>query len=128
MFIVSCLVASRMYDQTLICLKTAPSDSKTFYISRHNVGRFVTFFGTLASIVFLVGAMWALWAVDPSPPDQALATGTDLNTFRKKLGIVTGFVAAFALWVGILTNARRPEIFAAAAAYAAVLVVYVGKG
>jgi len=61
--------------------------------------------------------MWALWAVKHEPDPH----------FRPKMGLVTAFVTGFALWVGLLTNARRAEIFAATAAYAAVLVVYVGK-
>ncbi|KAL4794540.1 hypothetical protein BDV19DRAFT_364785 [Aspergillus venezuelensis] len=42
-----------------------------------------------------------------------------------KLGLVAGFTALFTISVGIMTNARRAEIFAATAAYAAVLVVFV---
>jgi len=42
-----------------------------------------------------------------------------------KLGMVAVFTAAFAVSVGLMTNARRAEIFAATAAYAAVLVVFV---
>lgn len=41
------------------------------------------------------------------------------------LGMLSAFVVLFGLSVGMLTNARRPEVFAAAAAYAAVLVVFV---
>ncbi|KAF4853530.1 hypothetical protein CGCSCA4_v002346 [Colletotrichum siamense] len=42
-----------------------------------------------------------------------------------KLGLIAFFTAVFALSVGITTNARRAEIFAGTAAYAAVLVVFV---
>ncbi|KAF6798239.1 hypothetical protein CMUS01_15725 [Colletotrichum musicola] len=42
-----------------------------------------------------------------------------------KLGLITFFTAMFALSVGLMTNARRAEIFAGTAAYAAVLVVFV---
>ncbi|KAK1753623.1 hypothetical protein QBC47DRAFT_46450 [Echria macrotheca] len=42
-----------------------------------------------------------------------------------KLGIVAGFTAGFALSVGLMTSAKRAEVFAATAAYAAVLVVFV---
>ncbi|KAK4945100.1 hypothetical protein LTR10_015525 [Elasticomyces elasticus] len=48
-----------------------------------------------------------------------------VNSQTKRLGIVAGYTVAFASCVGLLTNARRSEIFSACAAYAAVLVVFV---
>jgi hypothetical protein len=39
--------------------------------------------------------------------------------------MVALFTALFAVVVGLLTSARRAEVFGATAAYAAVLVVYV---
>ncbi|VUC31210.1 unnamed protein product [Clonostachys rosea] len=42
-----------------------------------------------------------------------------------KLGMVATFTAMFALSVGLMTTARRVEIFAATVAYSAVLVVFV---
>jgi hypothetical protein len=44
---------------------------------------------------------------------------------ERRLGLIAGYTVAFALCVGLLTNARRSEIFAACAAYSAVLVVFV---
>lgn len=44
---------------------------------------------------------------------------------QKRLGLITAFTTAFALCIALLTTARRSEIFAACAAYAAVLVVFV---
>lgn len=44
---------------------------------------------------------------------------------QKRLGLIAGYTVVFALCVGLLTNARRSEIFGACAAYAAVLVVFV---
>jgi hypothetical protein len=42
-----------------------------------------------------------------------------------KLGLIAGYTVAFAICIGLLTNARRSEVFGACAAYAAVLVVFV---
>ncbi|KAH7383516.1 hypothetical protein BKA64DRAFT_682495 [Cadophora sp. MPI-SDFR-AT-0126] len=42
-----------------------------------------------------------------------------------RLGMVAMFTSLFAIVVGLLTNARRAELFGSTAAYAAVLVVYV---
>lgn len=44
-----------------------------------------------------------------------------------KLGTVTGFVVAFAAWLGFLTTAQRKDVISATAAYAAVLVVFVSQ-
>ena len=44
---------------------------------------------------------------------------------QKRLGLIAGYTIAFATCVGLMTNARRSEVFAACAAYAAVLVVFV---
>lgn len=41
------------------------------------------------------------------------------------LGMISGWTVLFAACVGLLTNAKRDQIFAATAAYAAVLVVFV---
>ena len=43
----------------------------------------------------------------------------------KRLALIAGYTTAFAICVGLITNARRSEVFAACAAYAAVLVVFV---
>lgn len=42
-----------------------------------------------------------------------------------RLGMIAAFTSFFALTVGLLTDARRVEIFGATAAYTAVLVVFV---
>ena len=57
----------------------------------------------------------------------AMAVLSILNnsSWKIRLGMVALFTAFFAGVVGLLTNARRAEIFASSAAYAAVLVVYV---
>ena len=42
-----------------------------------------------------------------------------------RLGMISAFTVLFALSVGVMTNSKRAEVFAATAAYAAVLVVFV---
>lgn len=42
-----------------------------------------------------------------------------------RLGMIAAFTVLFALSMALFTNARRAETFAATAAYAAVLVVFV---
>ncbi|KAL3495319.1 hypothetical protein BJX62DRAFT_246055 [Aspergillus germanicus] len=60
--------------------------------------------------LLLIGSIVGLYLVD----DDAV-----------RLALIAAFTAVFALSVGLMTNARRAEIFAATAAYAAVLVVFV---
>ena len=60
----------------------------------------------------------------------ALLFGAILNLYYvtndvKRLGLIAGYTTAFAVCVGLVTKARRPEVFAACAAYSAVLVVFV---
>ncbi|KAJ9615834.1 hypothetical protein H2200_001911 [Cladophialophora chaetospira] len=43
------------------------------------------------------------------------------------LGMIAGYTTAFAVAVGLLTNAKRSEVFAACAAYAAVIVVFISN-
>jgi hypothetical protein len=47
------------------------------------------------------------------------------RSWKLRLGMVALFTLLFAVVVGLLTNARRAEIFGSTAAYAAVLVVFV---
>lgn len=45
-----------------------------------------------------------------------------------KLALIVVYTVGFATCVTLFTNARRAEMFAASAGYAAVLVVFVGGG
>ena len=47
---------------------------------------------------------------------------------KKRLALIALYTILFATCVGLLTRAKRPEVFAAGAAYAAVLVVFVSGG
>ncbi|KAF5565914.1 microsomal epoxide hydrolase [Fusarium napiforme] len=67
----------------------------------------------LLAMVLLVGSISSLYYVKSAPAI---------------LGTICGFTILFALSVGLITNAKRAEIFAGSAAYAAVLVVFVGNG
>ncbi len=68
---------------------------------------------TVVAAVLLIGAIVALHFT---------------NREGTRLGLIAAFTALFALSVMVLTNATRAEIFAATAAYAAVLVVFIGAG
>lgn len=62
----------------------------------------------------------------------ALLYGAILNFYYVRdeqavLGLIAVWTIAFALCVGLLTNAKRSEIFAACSAYAAVIVVFISN-
>ena len=86
------------------------TDNGVKYYSATVVRRIVTGFSIVLAALLLEGAIVALYLVT-SP--------------HVKLGLLALFTALFAASVGLLTNARRSEMFAATAAYAAVLVVFV---
>ncbi|RMY47461.1 hypothetical protein D0865_08648 [Hortaea werneckii] len=83
-----------------------------YYISDHMIETVVSICAVIIAAGFLVGGIAAL--------DAAQARNV-------RLGTLAAFTVAFAAFVGLLTTAKRSEVFAASAAYAAVLVVYVDK-
>ncbi len=85
-------------------------DGLVYLFDERKTARIVAMLSILIAASLLIGAIVALNYVRQSGP---------------RLGIVGGFTLAFAASIGLLTSARRAEVFAATAAYAAVLVVYV---
>lgn len=69
----------------------------------------------VSALIFLVVAVWVLWILR-----EADAT--------VRLGVVTAFVVVFAAFLSGVTTAKRSDIFATTAAYAAVLVVFLSRG
>ncbi|RFN44605.1 hypothetical protein FIE12Z_11149 [Fusarium flagelliforme] len=72
----------------------------------------VALINILVAIVLLVGPITSMSFV---------------NSRAAILGMICAFTVAFALSVGLMTDAKRAEIFAGSAAYAAVLVVFVSN-
>lgn len=70
----------------------------------------VAVISVITSAALLVGAIVSLYIVQEP---------------KLRLAMISGFTALFALSVALMTNARKSEVFAATAAYAAVLVVFV---
>ncbi|RMY65842.1 hypothetical protein D0863_08844 [Hortaea werneckii] len=85
---------------------------RVYYISDHMIETLVSIFAVTTAASLLIGGIAAL--------DSAQARNV-------RLGILAAFTVAFAAFVGLLTTTKRSELFAATAAYTAVLVVYVGK-
>jgi hypothetical protein len=84
-------------------------DAPAYYASR-TVKRLVTFIGIVGATLLLEAAIVALYLV---------------TNDRIRFALIAVFISLFAVSISVLSNARRPEMFAATAAYAAVLVVFV---
>ena len=80
------------------------------YMSETKLNLLVSFINILVATGMLFGAIYSLFYVKDE---------------KKRLGLIAGYTVLFALCIGLLTNAKRSEIFSAGAAYAAVLVVFV---
>lgn len=83
---------------------------RTAIHNNSHVVRIVAALDVVIAATLLIGAIVNLYLV-PNP--------------KAKLGFVAMYTVLFALSVALCTNARRAEVFAATAAYAAVLVVFV---
>ncbi len=91
------------------------SNSEILYVPEKSIHKLVTLIELVAAVAFLIAAIWLLWRI----PGEL---------YVLKLGVLTAFVILFSIWISYATSAQKSEIFAATAAYAAVLVVYIGKG
>lgn len=82
----------------------------TRYFEERSLTWIVNACSTLIAATLLIGSILALYFVHDSDA---------------RLGIVLGFIVLFALGLSLTTSANRDAIFAATAAYAAVLIVYI---
>ncbi|TGJ81571.1 hypothetical protein E0Z10_g7193 [Xylaria hypoxylon] len=80
------------------------------YASGRKIASFIAYLSTILAVLLLFGAILILYKV---------------NSDDIKLGLISLFTLLFAASTGLLTNAKRSEVFASTAAYAAVLVVFV---
>lgn len=92
--------------------RTSESSDVKYY-SGKLVNRIISTVSVVLAALLLEGAIVALYLVKDE---------------RVRLGLIAVFTCLFASCVGFLTHARRAEMFAATAAYAAVLVVFVSGG
>lgn len=103
-------LSSFIHHNLGVFFQTSTPDGRTTYTSEAAISRFAAILSTLLAAVLLFGAIISLYVVKS---EKAL------------LGMLSAWTVLFAACVGLLTNASRNQIFAATAAYAAVLVVSV---
>jgi hypothetical protein len=92
--------------------RSDPLTRTTLYKNAHIV-RTVSALDLMLAAILLIGAIVNLYLVSSSDA---------------KLGLIAMYTLLFAMSMVFCTNARRAEVFAATAAYAAVLVVFVSGG
>ncbi|CEL10400.1 hypothetical protein ASPCAL13520 [Aspergillus calidoustus] len=97
-------------DRARTAKSTTNNSSGLVYSSSTRIAVVAAILNILVAAAMLFGPIFNLYYVkDP----------------KKRLSMVAAYTVAFALCVGLLTNASRAEIFAASAGYVAVLVVFV---
>ncbi|KAL8652115.1 MAG: hypothetical protein Q9226_004399 [Calogaya cf. arnoldii] len=94
--------------------RQSSTEEDLFYFPARRVHRAGAVISIFLSAVLLIGAIVCLVNIDPK--DTIL-----------RVGMIVLFTCLFAAVVGLLTNARRAEIFASTAAYAAVLCVFMNN-
>lgn len=97
---------------TLTPKKTKRITSGTEHINENHVSAVAAAISMVIAAILLVGAVVVL---------------NILKQRKTQLGLIAMFTVLFAASVGILTNARRAEIFGSTAAYTAVLVVFISS-
>ncbi len=93
-------------------MKTTQITEETEYINEGHVTWVAAIVSTVIAAILLLGAIILLRLVKEE---------------NAQLGFVAMFMILFAISVSLLTNARRAEMFASTAAYAAVLVVFISS-
>jgi hypothetical protein len=97
-------------------------DKEVHYYTRSRVDTFVGLIITTIIFILLVlpvVAMYKLTAIGAS-------TQSTQSTFNA-IGVLVVFTLLFSAAMSLLTKARRHELFAASAAYCAVLVVFISN-
>ena len=85
----------------------------TIWENVKNIDRLAAFFTAFVSLAMLVGPLWIL---------------NNVQGINVRLGVITGFLVLFFVLVSAATTARPSEAIAAAAAYSAVLTVFLTLG
>ena len=102
----------RNYLPFLFTTKRQSRGGRIAYHSEERIRKVAAFISVVLAAGLLYGAVLNFYFV---------------TSYKAKLGLIAAYTTAFALCVGLLTNAKRSEIFSACAAYAAVIVVFVSS-
>ncbi|CAI6341445.1 unnamed protein product [Periconia digitata] len=101
-------------DRKLTASRSSSPEAKIYYYPPRRVQMLSYSVSVIFCGILLVGAMACLGAIER-------------RSWKLRIAMVSVFTGLFAVVVGLLSGARRAEVFGATAAYAAVLVVFVGS-
>lgn len=99
-------------------LRDKTSDENIHYYSASRVGKFVGLLITIVIFILLILPVVAMY--------RLTSFGRVASTFDA-VGVLIVFTLLFSAAMSLLTKARRHELFAASAAYCAVLVVFISN-
>ncbi|KIM92788.1 hypothetical protein OIDMADRAFT_139048 [Oidiodendron maius Zn] len=88
------------------------SQSEYIEYNSRKIARAASLISTILAAVMLIAPVVILY---------------EISSMRARLGIIAGFTVVFSLCMAGLTNAKRGDIFAATAAFAAVQVVFISS-
>ncbi|KAF2849077.1 hypothetical protein T440DRAFT_452894 [Plenodomus tracheiphilus IPT5] len=94
------------------------TDPKTYYFSPSRVSKLVNLIITLVIFCLLAAPVLSMYHLSTLATHEAIFAA---------IGMLMVFTLLFAAAMAALTKARRHELFAASAAYCAVLVVFIGS-
>jgi hypothetical protein len=117
---------SNLLSQWIFCtqeLRDKTTNRNTRYYSSSRVEKFVGLIITSIIFVLLVLPVVAMYHLTSN---RVQSGGSHNGTFQA-IGVLVVFTLLFSAAMSLLTKARRHELFAAAAAYCAVLVVFIGN-
>ena len=94
------------------------SDKKLYYFSPNRVSKLVNLMITTVILALLAAPVLSMYH---------LSSQKTSKTVFEAIGVLMIFTMLFAAAMSLLTKAKRHELFAASAAYCAVLVVFIGS-
>jgi len=108
------------WNKKLFCTPELRAKTSDKHISYYSASRVESFVGAIITIFVMTLMVIPVWIMC-----HLTATGDGVVTEYKAVGVWLVFTLLFATILSLLTKARRHELFAASAAYAAVLVVFI---
>jgi len=108
------------WNKKLFCTPELRAKTTDKHVSYYSASRVESFVGAIITIFVMSLMVIPVWIMC-----HLTATGDGVVTEYKAVGVWLVFTLLFATILSLLTKARRHELFAASAAYAAVLVVFI---
>jgi drug/metabolite transporter superfamily protein YnfA len=114
-------------NQYLFCSPEtrAKADEQTVLYSKNRIDALVTMIITLMILFLLIIPIYVLWHLAGQLENGKASASS--RTVAATIGVLLVFTLIFSAVLSLFTRARRHEILGAAAAYCAVLVVFISN-